>query len=626
MKTMHSFHVEIPDHHYWRSQIKCQHACPVHTDARGYIRAVASGDHELAYLIARGPNPLASICGYVCGAPCELNCRRGSIDRAIGIRAIKRFASERFGPEVWKREGSYFHDWLQKNIYPQLCQGKDEILWYLQRSLKHSHTKRKVAIIGSGPAGLACAHDLALLGMTPVIFELEPVPAGMLYVGVPEYRLPREAILAEVSLIQSLGVEIRCNTEVGKDISFDELQKEYDAIVIAVGAKRSKKLPLTGIQGPGVIGGVDFLRDTALQRPVSLGERVLIIGGGNVAYDISRTVLRQSYFDMARTAVRQSKVKEVYLCCLESLMEMPADDVEIAEGAEEGLILRNSLGPKEILRDAQGKVTGVVFQKVLQVYDENKRFSPKFDPSRLTTIECDNVIMAVGQTLDLSFLDASQHNVKRNDRGFPILDSNTLGSTSPQIFFAGDVASGPGLIIDAVASGKKAARSVYSYLTGHSMEPQILEFHLDNPRYSREKGFERLSRVPVPTLPAEKRFENHNAMVEKGYREAMATQESSRCLDCGINTIFDSEKCVLCGGCAEVCPTLCLKLTSLENLHQNEDLQKISSMLTDQETNTTLSAIIKNEDMCIRCACCANRCPTGAISMERFCFQEKIHE
>lgn len=252
MKTTRPFQVEIPDHNYWRRQIKCQHACPVNTDSRGYIRAVAAEDYELAYLIARGPNPLASVCGYVCGAPCEVNCRRGSIDRPIAIRAIKRFAAEQYGPEVWRKEGNYFHEWLKKNIFPQLCQSKDELLWFLQHSLRHSHARRKVAIIGSGPAGLACAHDLALLGMNPVILELEPVPAGMLYVGVPEYRLPREAIRAEVSLIESLGAEIRCSTEVGKDISFDELQKEYDAIVIAVGAKRAKRLPIPGIQGPGV--------------------------------------------------------------------------------------------------------------------------------------------------------------------------------------------------------------------------------------------------------------------------------------------------------------------------------------------------------------------------------------
>ncbi len=345
MAGKHRFRAEIPDLTYWRRQINCQDACPVHTDARGYVRAIAEGNYELAYLLARGPNPLASICGLVCGAPCETSCRRGSVDRPIGIRALKRFATERFGPESSKEPGDFFKDWLEQKILPQLCQGRDELLHLLRHSQESKDKPPRVAIIGSGPAGLSCAHDLALLGISPVIYEMEPVPAGMLYVGVPEYRLSRDIIRAEISLIESLGVEIRCGVEVGKDVSFESLRSEYDAVVVAVGAKRSRDLPLPGVQGPGVLGGIDFLRDVALRNPVELGESIVVIGGGNVAYDVGRTVLRQAYFDMARTAMRQPRVREVRLCCLESFMEMPADDVEIFEGAEEGMILHNSLGP-----------------------------------------------------------------------------------------------------------------------------------------------------------------------------------------------------------------------------------------------------------------------------------------
>ena len=619
---MRKFSVEIPNISYWRKQINCQDACPVHTDARGYVRAIADANYELAYLIARGPNPLASLCGRICGAPCEINCRRGSLDRPIAIRALKRFAADRFGPEAWENEGDYFKDWLSSRIVPQLCESRDEIRRLLGHPGKPEDGSPKVAIIGSGPAGLACAHDLALLGVKPVILEMEPVPAGMLYVGVPEYRLPREVIRAEVGVIESLGVEIRCGIEVGKDVPFESLQEQYDAVVVAVGAKRSRSLPIPGVQGPGVMGGVDFLRDVALRNPVELDRRVVVIGGGNVAYDVGRTVLRQAYFDMARTAVRQERVREVSLCCLESFMEMPADDVEIVEGAEEGIALHNSLGPKEILRDSEGKVTGVVFQKVLRVYDENKQFAPEFNPSELTTIECDIVLLSVGQAADLSFIDPERHGVEVSERGIPKVDPETLAGTSPGVFFTGDVAHGPGLMITAIASGKRAARSVYEYITGKKLDQKVLELHFDLPDYRREKGYERIARVEVPTADAESRIRGHDITVETGYAESMALTEASRCLDCGVNTIFDSEKCVLCGGCADVCPTLCLRLVSLENLEEDENLRSVVQEISRREPGSPVSAIIKDEERCIRCACCAHRCPTGAITMERFCFQE----
>jgi NADPH-dependent glutamate synthase beta subunit-like oxidoreductase len=468
---------------------------------------------------------------------------------------------------------------------------------------------------------LACAHDLALLGIKPVVLEMEPVPAGMLYVGVPEYRLPRDIIRAEVSMIESLGVEIQCGVEVGKDVTFGLLQTEYDAVVIAVGAKRSRSLPLPGVQGPGVMGGVDFLRDVALRNPVEAGANVVVIGGGNVAYDVGRTVLRQAYFDMARTAVRQPRVREVHLCCLESLMEMPADDVEILEGAEEGIALHNSFGPKEIVRDGQGRVTGVTFQKVLRVYDENKRFAPQFDSNSLTTIECDTVLIAVGQSTDLSFIDPARHGVEISERGIPVVEQTTLASTASGVFFAGDVAHGPGLMIHAIASGKKAARSVYEYLTGRNIEAKTLEFHLELPAYRREKGYERIARIDIPASDPKERVRRQDMSVESGYSKPMARTEASRCLDCGVNTIFDSEKCVLCGGCADVCPTLCLRLVSVENLELDDGLLRAVGSVSER-SGEPISAIIKDEERCIRCACCAQRCPTGAITMERFCFQE----
>ncbi|MBL8170603.1 MAG: FAD-dependent oxidoreductase, partial [Acidobacteria bacterium] len=226
---------------------------------------------------------------------------------------------------------------------------------------------------------MAAAHDLALLGFAPVVFEIESVAAGMLAVGVPAYRLPRELIQKEVAVIEALGVEIRCGVTIGKDISFADLRRDFAAVLIAVGAKASRGLGLPGENGPRVFGGVDLLRAVSLGEPLDIGRNIVVIGGGNVAYDVARTVVRQIAYDTARTAARLAGTARVHLVSLESLEEMPADTVEILEGDEEGVERHNGWGPVEILRDGEGKVTGVRFRKCLHVYDEQKRFAPVYE-------------------------------------------------------------------------------------------------------------------------------------------------------------------------------------------------------------------------------------------------------
>lgn len=395
MSILQRYKVDLADISYLRQSIKCQNACPVGTDACGYVRAIAHGDFEKAYLIARGPHPLASICGRVCGAPCEAACRRRNIDQAVSIRALKRFAAEDFVV----KSGGFDPSELLRNVLdsgPSRHRLSGEDLAALAKALGKNElyppTGPEVAIIGSGPAGLAAGHDLALLGFRPTIFELEPVPAGMLALGIPEYRLPRDLIEAEIEVIRQLGVQIICNVEVGKDIGFDEIRKAHAATVIAVGAKRSRHLPIAGHDGIGVMGGVDLLRAVALNQPPPLSNRVVVIGGGNVAFDVSRTVIRQAGMDVSRTALRAAGVHEVHLCCLESLEEMPADDVEIVEGSEEGVKLHPGLGPNEIHLDNQGRVQAVSFKRVLSVFDKEGRFAPKFDENDVTTIEAETVL------------------------------------------------------------------------------------------------------------------------------------------------------------------------------------------------------------------------------------------
>ena len=626
--------VDVPGEGHHKNLISCQAACPVRTDARGYVRAIAAGRFEDAYLIARGPNPFASICGRICGAPCEAACRRGkvprvdadghfvAIDRPIAIRALKRFACGEAGPEV--RDLDQVLETVRTYI-PQMAADADEMAALLRSRTAGQFTPadgQRVAIIGSGPAGLSAAHDLALLGFRPVVFESEPVAAGMLAVGVPSYRLPRELIRREVAVIEALGAEIRCGVTVGQDISFAVIRREYAAVILAVGAKGSRGLGLPGERGPGVLGGVDLLRAVALQAPLELGREIVVIGGGNVAYDVARTVLRQIAYDTARTAARLPGTGKVSLVSLETLEEMPADTLEILEGDEEGIERLNGWGPTEIQRDGNGRVTGVSFRRCTRVYDADRRFSPVFDDADRRTVRCDTALLAVGQAPNLAFLQDGGADIEQLRPGWPKVDRETLATTAPGVFVAGDLAHGTRLLIDAVASGKAAARSVYRSLTGRPLLPDAVTAHISLEGYRREQGYEAIRRVPIPTIPPEERLTHPDAVVESGYGRSEAMREASRCLDCGVTPVFDGTRCVLCGGCADVCPTQCLKLVPLRQLDPSTDLDAaITGMLGPEADRSAHSAILKDEDRCIRCALCAMRCPVDAISMERVCFQ-----
>jgi len=626
--------VAVPQDGYHRNLIACQVACPVHTDARGYVRAIADGRLEEAYLIARGPNPFASICGRICGAPCEAACRRGRIprldeegrfigpDRPIAIRALKRFACERFGVEP--RPPAEVLSAIE-GFVPPVAADAEEMAALLRAFLSGDFEPmrgERVAIVGGGPAGLSAAHDLALMGFKPIVFDAEPVSGGMLAVGVPDYRLPREVIRREVAVIEALGTEIRRGVGVGRDVSFAQLRRDHVAVVVAVGAKRSRGLGLPGEAGPGVYGGVDLLRAVALGQPIDLGKIVIVIGGGNVAYDVARTVVRQEAYDAARTAARQAGTRRVRLVSLETLEEMPADTLEIREGDEEGVERMNGWGPVEIARAADGSVTGVVFRRCTRVYDEQRRFNPVYDDADRVTLPGDTVLIAAGQTTDLSFLEDGGADVEQFRPGWPRVDPETLATTAPGVFVAGDLAHGTRLLIDAVASGKKAARGVYQHVTGRTLRAEALTVHLPLERYRREAGYEAIPRAEIPTCSPSERLARAGTSVEVGFAEAEARREASRCLDCGVTPVFDGSRCVLCGGCVDVCPTSCLALVPLDAVAGDAELEAaIEGALGGGADRAGNTAILKDEDRCIRCALCAMRCPVDAITMERVSFR-----
>ena len=505
--------------------------------------------------------------------------------------------------------------------------GKEELLPLLQ-ALTDKRVPRvegkSVGIIGSGPAGLAAAHDLQLLGFAVTIYEMENVLAGMLSLGIPEYRLPRALVQAEVEVILSLGVRAVTNCCVGEDIAFSELRSQHDAVIVASGARRSRKIPIPGADAKGVFGGVEFLHDVSLGKPPELGNRIVVIGGGNVAYDVGRTVVRQISMDAARTARRAKSVSEVHLCSLESLEEMPADDVEIIEGSEEGIVLHNSAGPKEIETDANGNVTGVVFKKCLRVFDEHRQFDPQYDESDTFTIPCDNVILSVGQSFDISFIDAERDDLKMSGNGLIECDPVTGTTNQPDVFVAGDLAYGPKLLIHAVASGKSVARAIYERCTGRSISSESVELHFPLPQYHREPDYEKIPRIQLKTASAAERIERQDLEVELGLSCEDARREASRCLNCGVNTIFDGTKCILCGGCVEICPELCIHIVPATNVMHKEEVREVVARQLAGCPPEEASAIIKDETRCIRCALCAERCPTGAITMEHFHFEENL--
>lgn len=624
--------VQVPADDHYEKLIACQAACPVHTDARGYVRAIADGRFEDAYLIARGPNPFASICGRICGAPCEAACRRGAIprvdddgqfianDRPIAIRALKRFACEHAGPE--SRPASDVVERL-RHSQPPVAARAEEMASLLQASADGRVIRASgepVAIVGAGPAGLSAAHDLALLGFRPVVFETEPIPAGMLAIGVPGYRLPRDVIAKEVAVIEALGVEIRCSTAVGRDVAFADLRRDFAAVIIAVGAKSSRALNLPGERGPRVYGGVDLLRAVALSEPLDIGRDVVVIGGGNVAYDVARTVLRQIAYDTARAAARLPGTAHVVLVSLESLEQMPADTVEIREGDEEGIVRHHGWGPLAIERNADGGVTAVRFRKCLRVYDAERRFAPQYDDAQEHSVPCDTVLLAVGQAPQLDFLEGDP-DVAFARPGWPRVNAD-LATTARGVFVAGDLAHGTRLVIDAVASGKAVARSVYQYVTGRTLHASQMIAHFPLPGYQRERGYESIQRQAVLKAHPQDRLVHPDVQVDLGYTRDMAMREASRCLDCGITPVFDGTRCVLCGGCVDVCPTLCLKIVSLDRIDATPEIHAVAERAAGPTLVTAEhSAILKDEDRCIRCGLCAMRCPTDAISMERVTFQ-----
>lgn len=486
----------------------CEVACPIHTDAQRYIQLVAEGKPAEALAVIRETNALPQVIGRICARPCEDSCRRGQVDEPIAICNLKRVASD------GAKEAGLAADPPR----PVYTSGK------------------KVAIIGSGPSGLAAAHDLALLGIRSVIFEKQPQAGGYLRSGILDYRLPGNILDEDIKYITDMGVEIRTGVAVGDDISFNDVAAEYDAVLIAVGVSLSRPLLIPGDDLPGVMMAVPFLEAVNAGRDVDLGKETIVIGGGNVAIDVAR-------------AARRVSGGKVTMVCLEAGNEMPAHDWEVRDARVEGIEIMCSQGPKQLL--GKERVEGLELKKCESVLDEQGRFAPTFCETELSTIPGDRVIISIGQMSDLSFVPDGGPEL--DDRGLLVFDWHRRATTMDGVFASGEVVTGPGAAVNALAGGKRVAISIARYLgieVEYPVEPEAIA---DLPQHVRDYQIHKSARRKMPVLEESERIKDFKE-VELGLSEVDGRCEAGRCLLCGSGARYSELKCISCLTCVRVCP------------------------------------------------------------------------
>jgi thioredoxin reductase/NAD-dependent dihydropyrimidine dehydrogenase PreA subunit len=459
----------------------------------------------------------------------------------------------------------------------------------------------------------------------------------MLYLGIPHFRLPREIIKMEVENILTLGVALHTRTTLGQDFTLSELRSRFDAVMLATGLNKGRELKIAGAHLDGVFNGIDFLINVNLGYELELGKRVVVVGGGNVAVDVARSALRlvkepligsgaelgseslQPALDAARLALRTG-AEEVTVVSLESRSEMPAWQSEVHEAEVEGITLENGWGPREILGEGRS-VTGLKVRRCVSVFDEDGRFNPAFSDEE-KIISCDNVVLAIGQQADLSFL-RKEDSIEVTPRGTLKIDDDLM-TTAPGVFAGGDVAFGPRILVEAVANGHRAARSMHVYLSGKTKKTILSRFRLFKD-WEMPRGYLQIPRQIMPVLPTNRRI--GIAEVELGFHEAQGRAEGLRCLKCQVNTIFDGSKCILCNGCVDICPEHCFRLVDLTQIRGDARyealIEKRYGCSPWDLPRGRASAIIKDEEKCIRCGLCALRCPTQAITMEALEQQER---
>ena len=516
----------------------CKTACPAHIAVQGYLQLAKEGRYEEALALIKKDNPLPAVCGRVCNKRCEDACTRGTIDEAVAIDDVKRFIAER----DLKADTRY----VPKPIIPSLRGGFDE----------------KIAIIGSGPAGLSCAYYLALTGYKPTVFEKNEEPGGMLRYGIPSYKLEKDLLKAEIDIIKEMGVEIRCGVEVGKDITIDQLREQgYKGFYVAIGAQKGRKPGIENEDAEGVYTAVDFLKKAGAEEGFAFEGDVVVVGGGNVAIDAARVSSRCTEHGIS-------------MYCLEQKEQMPASKDEIAEALAENVSLNCGWGPKEILVE-DGHVTGIVFKKCLRVQDENGRFAPEYDENDTVSVPCRHIIFSVGQAIDWGHISDGMH-LELRPNGTAIANRLTYQTSVPDIFVGGDVYTGPKFAIDAIAAGREGAVSLHRYVHEHCTltigrnRRDFIELDKDNIRVDAYDSAKR----QIPEKPEEKDQAATFRDLSHSFTEEQVKKETSRCLSCGASVV-DPNKCIGCG----VCTTKCV----FDAIHLHRELPGASIMHPSEE-------------------------------------------
>ena len=524
----------------------CKTACPAHIAIQGYIQLAKEGRYLDALKLIKQDNPFPSVCGYVCNRRCEDACTRGALDKALAIDEIKKFIAE----QDLKSEERYVPEKIRR------------------RPIDKDY-EEKIAIIGAGPAGLSCAYYLARMGYVNVtVFDRNPAPGGMLVMGIPSYRLDRSALKGEIEVLEKMGVHFRMNTEIGKDVTIEQLREQgYKGFYVAIGAQKSSKLNIAGEDLEGVYGGVDFLREVNLGNKPEIGKKCAVIGGGNVAMDVCRTAVRLG--------------AETYVIYRRSEDEMPADKEEVAEAKEEGVKFCFLNAPVEILGE-DGKVKALKVELMeLGEADEKGRRKP-VGTGKFETIEVDSVLAAVGQSIDWGGLDIGA--LKTGKKGNAIADPVTYQTEQEDIFVGGDVYTGPKFAIDAIAAGREGAESLHRFVQdGQSLTigrnlREFYELDKDNVVLGVD-SFDKPARQPILHDASKARSFEHDRLT---FTEEQVKREASRCLGCGVSVV-DQNKCIGCG----LCTTKCM----FDAIHLERDVPEASNMLRSEDK---VGALLKN--------------------------------
>jgi NADPH-dependent glutamate synthase beta subunit-like oxidoreductase len=576
--VMNRFRVLIPNPQWFEENIGCENACPVNTRAPQYISAIREENYNLAFELNRGDNLFPAILGRICVHPCEEKCRRGLlIDLPISICLLKRASADFKAHDRQKETATIKRD-------------------------------KSVAIIGAGPSGLSAANDLARFGYSVTIYESYPIPGGMLNVGIPAYRLPRDVVQHAIEEVKRLGVEIITGTPVGKELDLEILRGKYDAVYIAAGAHKAEKLGIRGEDLQGVIHGVTFMRMVNLKEDLEIGGRVAVVGGGNTAMDAARSSLRLG-------------AKEVFILYRRTKEEMPVDPSELEQAEEEGIKVNFLTQPIQILSKDGTNISGVrCIRNRLGEPEKDGRRRPIPVEGTEFDIDIDLLIPAVSQSPDISFLpEEIGLEISKWDR--LSVNAETFETNVHGIFAGGDFVTGPRDVIRVIADGRKAALSVHTYLSGKKIKKKPAYFTAVS-EVKIDSDLEKIPRQKIATIPIGER-KALDQEVELGFSKEVAMKEAVRCLQCHIFTIFDRTKCILCGGCVDICPKYCFRMARLDEIEGDEKLSKLVESLykvsvEEAQKLNLATVILKDESRCIQCGLCVKRCPTNTITMEQY--------